>query len=114
MPTPKDINDPGLRAMVESAFSEMRAGRGTEAVRELADSFIYLLKLKPGMLEEKIAMRGRDIPRVMRWPALGANMKMESVIAGKPEIEFVRDRFSVSEAMTYYQFVLEEALAKDA
>ena len=114
MPTPKDINDPGLRERVETAFTEMRAGKGTDAVRTLADSFLYLLELKPEILEEKVAMRNREIPRIMRWPALGANMKPESVMAGKPEIEFIRDRFSVSEAMTYYQFVLDEALSKHA
>jgi hypothetical protein len=111
MPTPKDIHDPRLRDQVETAFSAMRAGNGTEAVKALADSFIYLLELKPEILEEKVTMRNREIPRIMRWPALGANMKMES---GKPQIEFIRDRFSVSEAMTYYQFVLEEALSKNA
>jgi hypothetical protein len=50
------------------------------------------------------------MPRVLRWPALGANMDAESARAGAPKIEFVRDRFSVSEAMTYYQFVLDEIL----
>ncbi|HKI74475.1 MAG TPA: hypothetical protein VJ998_07525 [Pseudomonadales bacterium] len=114
MPTPKDINDPTLREKVETAFAEMRAGKGTDAVRTLADSFLYLLELKPALLQEKIAMRNREIPRVMRWPALGANIKLDSVIAGKPEIEFIRERFSVSEAMTYYQFVLDEALEKNA
>lgn len=114
MATPKDIHDPKLREQVETAFSAMRAGNGTDAVKALVDSFIYLLELKPEILLEKVTMRNREIPKIMRWPALGANMKMESVMAGKPEIEFIRDRFSVSEAMTYYQFVLEEALSKNA
>jgi hypothetical protein len=34
--------------------------------------------------------------------------------AGKPEIEFVRDRFAISEAMTYYQFILETAIREGA
>ena len=53
-------------------------------------------------------------PRLMRWPALGANLKPGSVAAGRPEIEFLRERFSVSEAMTYYQFVLDEILERQA
>jgi hypothetical protein len=34
-------------------------------------------------------------------------------VRGQPEITFERDRFSVSETMTYYQFVLDEILAKE-
>lgn len=112
MPTPKDINDAGLRAQVEGAFKAMRAGKGTDAVKSLADAYLHLLEMRPEMLEETVNMRNREIPRVMRWPALGANMSLESVMAGTPQIEFVRERFSVSEAMTYYQFVLDEALIK--
>ena len=55
--------------------------------------------------------RGRTMPRVMRWPALGANMVLAAVQAGEPEIEFIRARFAVSEAMTYYQFLLDEIIA---
>ena len=40
-------------------------------------------------------------------------MDADSVRAGKPQISFERERFSVSEAMTYYQFVLDEILAKE-
>ncbi len=50
----------------------------------------------------------------MRWPALGANLSMASVRAGKPEIEFTRERFAVSEAMTYYQYALESAIEHGA
>ena len=46
----------------------------------------------------------------MRWPALGANMDSDSVRPGTPRIDFVREAFSVTEAMTYYQFVLDEIL----
>ena len=33
--------------------------------------------------------------------------------AAKVKIEFTRDKFSVSEAMTYYQFVLDEILDRE-
>ncbi len=47
---------------------------------------------------------------VMRWPALGANLKLESIEAKQPEIEFIRDRFAVSEAIMYYEYTLESAI----
>ena len=44
----------------------------------------------------------------------GANLKPASVRTGKPEIGFLRERFAISEAMTYYHFVLETAIDEGA
>ena len=108
-----DIQNAELRGKVETAFAAMRAGKGADAVRAAADAYLTFIDLFPEVKAETIPMRGRQISRLMRWPALGANMTLDSVRAGKPEIAFERERFSVSEAMTYYQFVLDEILAKE-
>ena len=109
-----DVRDPELRAQLERCFAAMRAGKGADAVHAAADAYLRFLELHPEAKTETVAMRDRQVPRLMRWPALGANMSLDSVRAGTPQIEFTRDRFSVSEAMTYYQFVLDEVLAKEA
>jgi hypothetical protein len=108
-----DIQNAELRGKVEVAFAAMRAGKGADAVRAAADAYLRFIDIFPEVKAETIPMRGRSISRLMRWPALGANMTLDSVRAGKPEIAFERERFSVSEAMTYYQFVLDEILAKE-
>jgi hypothetical protein len=108
-----DIASEELRGKLETAFAAMRAGNGAEAVHACADAYLRFLELHPEAKSETIAMRGRQVPKLMRWPALGANMTLESVRAGTPQIEFTRERFSVSEAMTYYQFVLDEILDKE-
>lgn len=113
MPKPGDIRSPALREPVQRAFDALRAGNGTEAVKLLADAFLKLIELYPEITTERVQVRTREMPRLARWPALGANMTPESLRAGKPEIEFVRERFSIAEAMTYYQFVLEEILEKE-
>ena len=113
MPTPSDIRTEALREPVQRAFDALRAGDGTEAVKVLAGALLRFVELYPEVRDETIQMRGRAVPKLLRWPALGANMKPESLKTGQPEIEFVRDRFSVSEAMTYYQFLLDEILAKE-
>ena len=110
MPKPSDIQNPELRQTLEGAFTAMRAGRAADAIHACADGYLRFLELHPEAKAETIAIRDRRMPRVLRWPALGANMDAESARAGAPKIEFVRDRFSVSEAMTYYQFVLDEIL----
>jgi hypothetical protein len=110
MPKPSDIQNPELRQTLEGAFVAMRSGKGADAVRACASGYLRFLELHPEAKAETIAMRDRRIPRAMRWPALGANMDLASVQAGTPRIDFTRDAFAVSEAMTYYQFVLDEVL----
>ena len=114
MARPSDIKNDELRGMVETAFAAMRAGKGIDAVRACADAYLRYVQVFPEAMKETIPMRGREISRLMRWPALGANMKPDSVAAGTPAIEFLRERFSISEAMTYYQFVLDEILEREA
>jgi hypothetical protein len=113
MARPSDIRNDELRGMLETAFSAMRAGHGIDAVHACADAYLRYVQLHPEVMAETIPMRGREISRLLRWPGLGANMKPDSVRAAAPEIEFTRERFSVSEAMTYYQFVLDEILEQE-
>lgn len=113
MAKPEQIADPELRSRLEKAHSLMRTGDPSGAVRLLADAYLYMLEKKPEMLSMTIEPRpGRQMPAVMRWPALGANLTLESVMAREPKIEFKRDRFSVSEAITYYEYTLESAIAQ--
>jgi hypothetical protein len=113
MARPEQVSDRELRAQIEKAHAQLRKGDGTGAVRTLADAYLYILEKKPEMLEQTVEMRpGRSMPLVMRWPALGANLTLESVLAKKPRIDFVRERFAVSEAITYYEYTLEAAIAQ--
>jgi hypothetical protein len=112
MARPEQVADPELRAMLETAHQQMRQGKATDAVKTLSNAYIELLTRKPEMLDETIEPRpGRSMPAVMRWPMLGANLTLESVTAKKPEIQFVRERFSTAEAITYYEYTLESAIA---
>ncbi len=112
MASPEQIEDPQLRERLEKARQEMRSDPSA-AVRTLAEAYVYVLGKRPEMLSETVELRpGLKMPVVMRWPALGANLTLASVRSGKPEVEFVRERFSVSEAITYYEFTLESAIAR--
>ncbi len=107
------IKDEELRTRLTEAHQQLRSNKPTDAVRSLADTFLWMLKAKPDLLGETVAARGgRRAPLVMRWPALGANLSRESVEAKDPKIEFVRERFAMSEAITYYEFTLDTAIAQ--
>jgi hypothetical protein len=113
MPKHDKIQDDELRGMMDQAYAQMRAGKAAEAVRQIAAAFLRLVELKPHLSGRRVGVRGRMLPLAMRWPALGANLKLESLRAGKVEIEFTRERFAVSEAMTYYEFLSDTALAAE-
>ena len=107
------IVDDELKARLTQANEQLRAGKATEAVRGLADTFLLMLRTRPEMLDATVPLRaGRTMPLVMRWPALGANLSLASVRAREPEIEFVRDRFALSEAITYFEFTLDTVIAQ--
>ena len=115
MSKPDAIQDETLRTLLQDGYDDLRSRNATDAVRAFSDAFLRLLEVRPGLITKKIEFRpGREMPFLMRWPALGANLVAGSVRAGKPEIEFVRERFAISEAMTYYQFVLETAIDEGA
>ena len=108
-----DIRNEELRAQLEAAFAALRAGRGGDAVHAVVAAYLRFLELFPEVKSETMPFRGRTISKLLRWPNLGANLQPESVGTGRVAIVFTRERFATSEAMTYYQFVLDEILAKE-
>ena len=113
MPKHDKIQNDELRGMMDQAYAQMRAGKPAEAVRQIAAAFLRLVELRPELVGRRVGVRRRMMPIAMRWPALGANLKLESLRAGKVEIEFARERFAMSEAMTYYEFLSDTALAAE-
>ncbi len=104
------IKDDQLRSQVDEAYSRLRGGDPSAAVRLLADAFIDLLAKHPELLEISTRVRGRDFPLVARWPSFGANLVLDPDRKEPPRMEFVRQRFAVSEALTYYEFLVDLAL----
>ena len=115
MAKPEQIKDTRLKAIMTEAHELMRANRPTESVKALAAAFECLLELQPEIIDEQIEPRpGWKAPFLSRWPQLGANFTAGSLKAGEPKIEFVREKFALSEAITYYEFMLETAIKRDA
>lgn len=114
MARPAEIADEGLRAQLTRANELLSEGRATDVVHKCVEAYLRLLDLHPELLDARIELRpGHDIPAVMRWPALGANLAQESVIAGEPSIHYQRQEFTISEAITYYEFTLEAVLSAE-
>lgn len=107
------IKDEGLRAQLEQVHQQLRQSKPTDAVRTVSDVFLSMLREHPDILEATVPIRqGMRVPVVMRWPALGANLLPDSVREKSPKIEFVRDHFAMSEAITYYEFTVDTAIGQ--
>jgi hypothetical protein len=96
------IKDEALRQSMAQAHASLRAGDYPDVVRRAADAFLELLKRKPELLE---GMIGRI--RVMFFPRLGARMEYRGE-GQAPQLEWDRETFAFSEAVTYFEFAVDQ------
>ena len=103
MPTTKveRIKDEKLRESMAAAHASLRSGDFLDVVRRAADAYLALLERKPELLE---GMMGRL--RVMVFPRLGARLEREEGKA--PVVEWDRETFGFSEAVTYFEFAVDQ------
>lgn len=106
------IADPDLRALLQQARDEMRAGQAGAAVHACSDAFLKLIALQPDILKEVVRPRGVATRTVLLFPRLGANYSESAT--GEPAVEFEREEFAVTEAMMYYEFTLDTVIAHGA
>ena len=105
----EDVQDAGVRALLEQATNDMRGGDPSSAVRACCDAFLLLIEQHPDLFEENLPADEKI--HHQQFPRFGA--RLESV-EGKPSIEFDRDRFSMGEAITYLDFTTDTALKRQA
>ena len=115
MAKPDQVSDETLRELLVQAQAEMRNNKPTDAVHTLVKALFRLLEIKPELVTEKLEPRpGWKMSFLTRWPQLGANWRKGSLESEKPEIEFVRERFALSEAITYFEFLIETSIKRNA
>jgi hypothetical protein len=106
------IKDASLRSRLQDAHGSLRSNKPTDAVKTVSEVFLELLRMDPAMMDATVQVRGRQMPIIMRWPMLGANLVPDSVKEREPRIEFIRDHFAMSEAITYYEFTVDTAIER--
>lgn len=101
-----------VRARLARARDQMRAGDPTAAVHSCWDAFTAVGAVDPELLATP-RPGPAGAPRMtlmMLWPELGANLDRADAAEGRLTITYMKDAFSATEAMTYYEFVLDTAL----
>ncbi len=97
------IQDPELRASLQAAQESLRRGDYGDTVRRSAEAFLEMLRRRPELLQGQEGIR-----RIFMFPRLGVNLVVTP--GSPPVLQFQRDRFSFSEAVTYLEFATEQLL----
>ena len=96
------IQDEKLRASLKAAHASLRAGDHRDVVQRAGEAYLELLRRKPELLQ------GEGFTRQMRifmFPRLGAHLEVED---GTPVgVSFDRENFGFTEAVTYYEFAVD-------
>lgn len=94
------IQDEGLRHSLEEAQTALKTGDYKKTVDLSAAAYVELLKRKPDML------KGEDQFRTMLFfPRLGTHLILNT--EGQPEVVYDREKFIFSEAITYFEFAVD-------
>jgi hypothetical protein len=102
MPTKTDkIHDEGLRNSLAEAQAALKSGDYKRVVDLSATAYMELLRRKPELL--KMPMQ---LETVMFFPRLGAHLQLNAS-TGEPELIYDREKFIFSEAVTYWEFVVD-------
>jgi hypothetical protein len=96
------IQDETLRASLAAAHKSLRQGEYKDVVQRAADAYLELLRRKPQLLEGLV---GRM--RVMMFPRLGARLDPVEGQA-QPALTWDRETFGFSEAVTYFEFAVDQ------
>jgi hypothetical protein len=94
------IQDDALRAAMHDARSALKSGDYRQVVERSSWAYAELLCRKPEMLQG-----AEQIRSVLFFPRLGARLVINS--DSRPEIIYDRDTFSFSEAVTYFEFAVD-------
>ena len=101
------IKDAQLRETMATAHKALKEGDFLGVVQRAGDAYLELLKRKPELLAEG------GIPAMMRirmFPRLGARLERGGDEA--PELVWDRETFGFSEAVTYFEFAVDQLVGE--
>jgi hypothetical protein len=125
MARPEDIRDASLRTALLEAEERLNEGDYAAVVRKCAYAYLALLARRPDLTPPPTPpdgqhffgfggpgaggqdAAGRPLRRVM-WPAFGTRFLVGE--DQRPSVVFDKERFSMSEAATYFEFTMDQVI----
>jgi hypothetical protein len=110
------ITDPDVRAGLDDAERALDAGEYAESVRRSADVFMRVVRKRPDLIVRPFAMDDLPInsgppqlPPRAPWPDMyGVVFRYDD--DGPLEMLFEKDSFTMSEAITIFEYTLDTAI----
>ena len=118
-----DVRDPRLAELLAAAEAALDDGEFTGSVHASVDAYRYLIDRRPDMIvAPRFAHRfaapqlgqasggigGQSMAAPRPWPSdHGVGFSMEGDV---PELTFNKERFTLSEAATYFEYTLDMVL----
>jgi hypothetical protein len=106
MTAPSDLTDPVFRDAMQRVETLLDDGDYAGACKATGETYLALLEKRPDLVAG--ASTGPHTPlsmsRAIAWPPNGG--LLVRVEEGKPALVFAKDRFSMSEAYGYFEFML--------
>jgi len=104
----EQIEDETLRTLLREARSAFLDRQAVTSIQKSVEALLLLMQQQPDLIQLKrtpgVAAR---VGRV--WPNLGVKVEQEQ---GQPaRVVYDRDMYSLSEAITFYEFALESLMA---
>ena len=104
--TPADLTDPTFRDAMERIETLLDGGDYTAAAKASGETYLTLLDRHPELIVG--ASTGPHTPtnmsRAIAWPPNGGvRVNVEN---GKPSLVYAKERFSMSEAYGYFEFLI--------
>jgi hypothetical protein len=104
MPAKTDrIHDETLRGSMEDAQAALKSGDYKRVVDLAGQVYVELLGRRPEMLQGAEQFRS-----VLFFPRLGAHLALNG--QRQPEVVYDRDTFTFSEAVTYFEFAVDNLI----
>jgi hypothetical protein len=97
------IKDDALRLSLADAQTSLRSGNFADVVHRSSDAYAEMLRRDPELLKGPLGMR-----RILFFPRLGARLVQEQ--DGTPTIIYDRETFIFSEAITYFEFAVDNLI----
>ena len=97
------IRDEALRGSFADAQAALKAGDYKKVVELSSAAYVELLQRNPEMLQGQ-----QQFMNVVFFPRLGAHLVVNN--DGRPEIVWDREKFSFSEAVTYFEFTIDRLI----
>lgn len=103
----EEIQDETLRNLLLEARSAFLERRATASIRKSVEALLLLMQHHPDLIQLKRAPGvAARVGRV--WPNLGVRVEQDE--GQPPRVVYDRDSYSLSEAISFYEFALESLM----